>query len=132
MLGAVVAVALNLLFTGTLTLFFDLVFVVVCVAAALCVRPREFFGVGVLPPLLMLGIVLALALVARPAVAEEGDGLVQAVVSGLAHRAGGLVTGYGLTLAILAVRQLVLRGSVRRLPSRPRACPDAARVAARR
>ena len=115
---------------------------VVCVAAALCVRPREFFAVGVLPPLLMLGIVLALALLTRKAVADEVDGLVQAVVSGLAHHAGALVTGYGLTLSILAVRQLVLRGSVgrgsvgrgavSRAPSPPPACPGGAPAGARR
>ena len=104
-----VVVALNLLLSGELGLFFDLAFIGVCAAAALSVRPRDFFVVGVSPPLLMLGVVLILALVARGAVAEEADGLIQAVVSGLAHRAGGLIAGYGLTLAVLAVRQATVQ-----------------------
>lgn len=103
----------DLWLTHGLSLFFDIAFVAVCVAAALAVRPRDFFVVGVLPPLLMLGIVTLLALVAREAVAEEVDSLVQAVVSGLAHLAGALVIGYALALAVLALRQVALRNSGR-------------------
>lgn len=109
---ATVSVAgLDLALTDELTLFFDLTFVVLCLAAALSVRPRDFFVVGVLPPLLMLGTVTLVALVARGAVAEAVDGPVQAVVSGLAHHAGALVAGYALTLGILALRQVALRNS---------------------
>jgi uncharacterized protein DUF6542 len=89
-----------------LGLVFDLTFVVVCAAAALAVRPRDFFMVGVLPPLSMLGIVTMLAVVDRSTVADPGDGLFQAIVSGLAHHAGSLVVGYTLTLGLLAVRQV--------------------------
>jgi hypothetical protein len=111
---ATLAVAgLDLLLTDDLSLLFDLTFVVVCLAAALAVRPRDFFVVGVLPPLLMLGTVTLLALVARQAVAEEVDSLVQAVVSGLAHHAGALVAGYALALVVLALRQLASRNSGR-------------------
>ena len=66
--------------------------------AALAVRPRDFFLVGVLPPLLLLGRRHVVAVRARPGVADPGDGIVQAVVSGLAHRHGGLVIGYLLVL----------------------------------
>lgn len=120
-LASVVVVALDLLMTSRLSLFFDLTFVVLCVAAALSVRPRDFFLVGVFPPLLMLGTVIVLALTARSAVAEEVDGLVQAVVSGLAHHAGSLVAGYSLTLGILALRQLAMRnaGRIRSAQSQP-------------
>lgn len=104
---------LNLALTGRLSLFFDLSYVVVCLVAAFAVRPRDFFAVGVLPPLLMLGVVTLLALVARGAVAEEVDSLVQAVVSGLAHHAGALVAGYGLALTVLALRQLARRNAGR-------------------
>ncbi|HSE07586.1 MAG TPA: DUF6542 domain-containing protein [Nocardioidaceae bacterium] len=103
--------ALNLALTDELTLFFDLTFVVLCLVAALAVRPRDFFAVGVLPPLLMLCTVTALAVFARPAVADEEDSVVQAVVSGLAHHAGALVAGYVLALGILALRQVALRNS---------------------
>jgi hypothetical protein len=108
-----VVVVLNLLFSGRLTLFFDLAFVAVCVGAALSVRPRDFFMVGVFPPLLMFFTVTILALVDRAAIADEADALVQALVSGLAHHAGALVAGYALTLGILALRQLAMRNSGR-------------------
>lgn len=108
-------VRVDLLAFDTLTVLSDVAFVLLCAAAALAVRPREFFVVGVLPPLLMAGAVVVLALMTRSAVADPADGLIQAVVSGLAHHAGALVTGYGLTLTILALRQVALRhaGTIR-------------------
>jgi hypothetical protein len=120
-------VGLNLLLTGRLTLFYDLAFVVICLAAALTVRPRDFFVVGVFPPLLMLGTVLVLALADRGAVADEGDAPVQAVVSGLAHHAGALVAGYGLTLGVLALRQLAVRNAGRIRSDQRRPAPDGTR-----
>jgi hypothetical protein len=107
--AALVVVLLNLVGEGHIGLFFDLSFVLICVAAALAVRPADFFMVGVLPPLLMAGTVTVLALLDRSSVADPQDGLVQAVVSGLAHHATSLVTGYALTLTILALRQLAAR-----------------------
>lgn len=110
------AVLLTVAFVDTtvfdrLTVAFDVAFVLTCVAAALAVRPRDFFVVGVLPPLSMLVIVLVLALFDRVAVAEPTDGLVQATVSGLAHHAGALVVGYTLTLAVLSLRQVAYRNA---------------------
>jgi hypothetical protein len=98
-----------------ITLVFDVAFVLVCVAAPLAVRPRDFFLIGVFPPLLMAGTVAILALVSRGSVADPGDGFLQALVSGLAHHSGYLVVGYALTLCILALRQVALRhaGSIR-------------------
>jgi ATP/ADP translocase len=112
-IGTLSVAGVNLLLTEELSLFFDLTFVVLCLIAALAVRPRDFFVVGVLPPLLMVATITLLAVFARSAVAEEVDSLVQAVVSGLAHHAGALVAGYALALAILAVRQVALRNSGR-------------------
>jgi hypothetical protein len=103
--------SLEVMTVGDINLVYDVVFVLACVAAALAVRPRDFFMVGVLPPLLMLSIVLLFAIVARDAVADPRDGIVQATVSGLAHHAGALVLGYALALAVLALRQLALRNS---------------------
>jgi hypothetical protein len=96
-----------------LSVYFDLVFAAVCLAAALSVRPRDFFVVGMLPPLLMLGTITLLAVFSRSSVADEVDNLVQAVVSGLAHRAGGLVAGYAIALAVLALRQVARRNAGR-------------------
>jgi hypothetical protein len=97
-------VVVNVALVGELSLFFDLCFVVLCLALALAVRARDFFTVGVLPPLMMLGTFVLLALVAPGAVAESRDGVVQATVSGLAHHSGALVAGYALCLATLAIR----------------------------
>ncbi len=112
--GCVPVLALDLAINDRLTLIFDLAFVLLCVGAALAVRPRDFFQVGVLPPLLLLGIITLVALIHTPWIANPGDALVQAVVSGLAHRAGGLLTAYLLALAVLAIRQRVARKRIRR------------------
>jgi hypothetical protein len=109
--AALLVVVAHLIVTDELTLVFDIAFVMICVAAALAVRPRDFFVVGVLPPLLMAGTVLVLAVFARDAVADSGDGIVQATVSGLAHHAGALVLGYALALVVLALRQVAMRNS---------------------
>jgi hypothetical protein len=102
------AVVLDLLANGGLTLVFDLVFVLLCPALALLVRPRDFFTVGVLPPLLMLGAVWALAVRDTDLVAHSSDSTVQAVVTGLASHATALVLGYGICLAFLAIRHRVI------------------------
>ncbi len=60
--------------------------------------PADFFTVGVLPPLLMVGVFVLLGLTRPELIADPGDGVVQAVVSGLSHHAGALVTGYLLCL----------------------------------
>lgn len=107
---ALLAVTLgSLLLANRIGVVFDVAFVLICVGAALWVRPRDFFSVGVLPPLLLGFTVLVLAVVDRAAVARAGDPLVQALVSGLAHHSLALVIGYGLTLAVLALRQVALR-----------------------
>ncbi len=124
-------VLLDLRLFDTLTLLFDSAFVLVCTAASLAVRPRDFFMVGVLPPLLMAATIGVLAVMSGNAISDPGDGLLQTVVSGLAHHAGALVTGYALTLAVLALRQVALRnaGTIRALGrSRSRAVGRPARA----
>jgi hypothetical protein len=100
---------LSLLFGNRIGVVFDVAFVLICLGAALWVHPRDFFGIGVLPPLLLGLTVLVLSVVDRAAVAKADDPLVQAVVSGLAHHSMALVVGYGLTLLVLALRQVALR-----------------------
>lgn len=106
-LAGLLLLAVDLLIGPELSLLFDLGFVVLCVAAALGVRPADFFAVAVMPPLLLLGLVLLSAVVDPGWVALPEDTVVQAVVSGLAHRAGGLATAYALVLAVLVVRMRV-------------------------
>lgn len=109
---------LSLVLSASLGLFYDLVFVTLCVGTALTVRPAEFFFVGVLPPLAMLLIVALLAVSEPGAVARSDDGFVQATVSGLSGHAVALAWGYGACLSLLAIRRAVL---VRRSgPGHPR------------
>lgn len=105
---ALTAAAVDLLAFGQLTVLFDIGFVALCLALALVVRPSDFFTVGVLPPLLMVGIFVLLGLSRPDVIADTGDGVVQAVVSGLSHHAGSLIFGYLLSLGVLALRQRVL------------------------
>lgn len=103
------AVTVDLLLDDSLSFFFDLSFVAVCVGMALAVRPRDFFTIGVLPPLLMLTVCVLLALADTDVLARSSDGVVQATVTGLAHHMVALGTGYALCLAVLVVRQRVTR-----------------------
>ena len=110
-LGVAVALTVtvvDLLAFDRLTVLFDLCFVLLCVALALLVRPSDFFTVGVLPPLLMVGVFVLLGATRPEVVADPGDGVVQAAVSGLSHHAGALIVGYLLSLATLAVRHRVI------------------------
>lgn len=93
--------------------FFDFCFVALCIALALAVRPSDFFVVGVLPPLLMGGLFLLLAIARPTTIGRAGDGLVQATVSGLSHHSLALLAGYASCLAVLFVRQRVaaIRGT---------------------
>lgn len=105
---ALTITALDLVVFGRLTVFFDICFVLSCMALALLVRPSDFFTVGVLPPLLMVGVFVLIGLTRPDVIADPSDGVVQAVVSGLANHAGALTAGYLLSLGVLAVRHRVL------------------------
>ena len=98
-------VTIDVLLVGELSFFFDLCFIVLCLGLALVVQPHDFFIVGVLPPLMMLAVFALLGAVAPETVADKGDGIVQSVVSGLAHHSGALVAGYAVCLGTLALRQ---------------------------
>ena len=106
---ALSAVVVNVALVGRVSMFFDLWFVLICLGLALLVRPRDFFTVGVLPPLIMLGAFVVLAAGRPEAIASPRDGLVQAVVSGLAHHSVALVCGYALCLVTLLARQRTAR-----------------------
>ncbi|WP_395656831.1 DUF6542 domain-containing protein [Nocardioides sp.] len=105
---ALTAVVLDQAVFGSVGLLFDVFFVLSCVAMALVVRPRDFFTVGVLPPLLMVSVFILVGVTRPDAIADAGDGAVQAVVTGLSHHAGALVTGYLLALVVLAIRHRVI------------------------
>lgn len=104
---ALSAAAIDLLLTDRVGVLFDLVFVLLCLGLALAVRQRDFFTVGILPPLLMAATFLLLAMSRAEAIARADDGVVQAVVSGLSHHSLALALGYLGCLAVLFVRQRV-------------------------
>ena len=95
-------------FADRLGMLFDVVFIALCLYAALSVRPSDFFTVGVLPPLVMLGIVALLAVAEPTAVGHPTDGIGQATITGLSDHSLALVAGYLLSLVVLAVRRRVL------------------------
>jgi hypothetical protein len=97
--------AVEVALIGRLGLLFDLCFVVVCLGAALMVRPQDFFTVGVLPPLLMLGTMVIVAINGPKVIGAPHDGVVQAVITGLAHHSLALFAGYAVCLLTLLARQ---------------------------
>jgi hypothetical protein len=106
---ALTVIVVNVAMVGRVSMFFDLCFVLLCLGLALLVRPRDFFTVGVLPPLIMV-VGFAILAIDRPgAIASPRDGLVQAVISGLAHHSVALVCGYALCLVTLLARQRAAR-----------------------
>lgn len=107
LLAAAVLIALDLLITGRLGALFDVAFIAVCIAAALMVRPSDFFKIAVLPPILLLVVCAVTAIVHRAGVAAADDGFVQAVVSGLAHHSGALFAGTVHALLVMGIRTRV-------------------------
>jgi hypothetical protein len=114
---ALTTAALDLTLTGRISLVFDLVFVALSLGLALVVHPRDFFIVGVLPPLLMLGVFALLAPTRPETIASPGDGLVQAIVTGLGHHSVALFVGYAVGLSCLGMRRHVLARAARRTTS---------------
>ncbi|WP_210438594.1 DUF6542 domain-containing protein [Nocardioides xinjiangensis] len=98
------AVSIDVLLVGRLTLFFDLCFMVLCLGLAARVRRRDFYLVALLPPVLMTAVFGFVAIVARDAVADPADSLLQALVSGVATHGVALFIGYALCLGWLAWR----------------------------
>ena len=77
---------------------------VLCLGLAALVRRRDFYLVALLPPLLMTLVFAFVALVARDAIADPADSLLQAVVSGVATHGVALFLGYAFCLGWLAWR----------------------------
>ncbi|WGL53415.1 hypothetical protein P5P86_06185 [Nocardioides sp. BP30] len=134
--GRVVALAVALALTvavidsllaGRVEVLFDVCFVLICTGVALLVHPRDFFFVGVLPPLLMLGIFGLFALSSRSGIgAAHGDGFLQALISALGHHSIALFIGYALALACLVIRRnRLLRGTITRGSATSRPHPPA-------
>lgn len=98
--------AVDLVLGADIGLFFDLCFVVLCLALAVRVDRAAFFTVAVLPPLLLIGGFALVAALLPGALARPDDGLVQALVTGVANHAVGMSAGYALCLLTLGARML--------------------------
>jgi hypothetical protein len=95
--------------SGTLTMFFDLCFITICLVGAMGVRREDLFTTAVLAPLALAAVVVMVALVVPDAF---GPGALSRVFFvGLAAHAGALVCGYGVALAVVSGRVAVSRSS---------------------
>ena len=132
---------LDSLVAGHVELLFDVCFVMICVGVALLVHPRDFFAVGVLPPLLMLGVFALFAVGGRDGLdAARGDGFLQTLVSALGRHSVALFLGYALALVCLVIRRsragrtdtinTISRGTATS-PPRPPAAPRVSRPTSR-
>lgn len=90
--------------TGRLSQFFDLCFVLVCIVAALAVRRSGLFTVGVTPPLVLVTVLSAFTIVDPATLTAEHLAFISTLLTGLAHHAAALVAGHGSALAILVAR----------------------------
>jgi hypothetical protein len=105
---ALTALVLDVTLTDEIGRVFDIAFVALCLVLAVVVHRLDFFVVGVLPPLLMGGVFVLVAISDPGRLGDPADGVVQATISGLSHHSMALLAGYGLCLLVLFLRQRVL------------------------
>lgn len=109
-LATAAAAVLDLALVGRLSFFFDVSFVVICLAAAMAVRPRDLFTAAVLPPLAYAGAIGGVALIWPDAIVADRS-LSTTFLTGLAAHAVGLVGGYAAALLTVAARAYARRQS---------------------
>jgi hypothetical protein len=102
--GTAALAAFDLALTGRLSQFFDLCFVLAGLVPALLVRREGLFAVGVLPPLLLGGVVAVLAALAPGALTNSHLAFVSTWLTGLAHHGAALVATHLVVLAIIGLR----------------------------
>lgn len=98
------AVAVDHVLSGHLTFFFDVCFIATCTLLAFRITPGQFTSAAAMPPVLMLGVLVFLSIVSPATIADQGDGFIQALVSGLAHHAVGFAFGFAAALGVLQYR----------------------------
>ena len=117
--GAIVAATVAMLGVSVLDLIngrvefaFSLGFVLVALTIALAVDARQLFTAGVMPPVLLLGTLLVLCIVAADSVVVQGvaenAGLMTRYIATVVDHGVTLVVGHGLALAVVVWR--ILRG----------------------
>jgi hypothetical protein len=94
--------------SGTLTMFFDLCFITICLVGAMSIRRHDLFTAGVLAPLVFAAAVFAVAVGGGDAFVASGS-LSKAFFTGLAAHAAALVCGYGVALGVVGGRVATAR-----------------------
>ncbi|MGN0063519.1 MAG: DUF6542 domain-containing protein [Nocardioides sp.] len=101
---ALTAAWINVALMDGVGLFYDLVFITLCLLLAWLVRPEDFYLVATLPPIITLVTFALIAAVQPEAVADPGDGFAQALVTALVHHSLSFLVGFLLCLACLGLR----------------------------
>lgn len=106
--GVAGAATVQLLLTDRLGVFFGICLVLASLTAALTVRSDGLFTAGILPPLLLVGVLAVVATVQPAAIDAPGladdAGLVQRVIAGVVSQAAALVVGHALAIGVIGVR----------------------------
>lgn len=102
------AIVLLDLMDGRLGLLYSVGFVLIVITAPLSVDVRGLFPTGVLPPVLLIGSLLAVCLFAPDAIQVNGmakdASTVARLIAGTIDHGMTLVIGHGLALGLIALR----------------------------
>ena len=107
--AAMTAIAiLDVVVDGKLGTLYSVGFILIAVTTPLSVDVRSLFAPGILPPLLMIGVILIFAIVAPSAIPADGlvssAGTLQRLIAGIIDQATALVVGHLLALGVIALR----------------------------
>ena len=107
------AAFLEILLLDTVGVLVGLCLVAVSVGTALTVRPRDLFSAGVLPPLLLVGLLTVVAVLYPGGIdvsrLSASASIAQRVIAGFVDLAGALVVAHALALLVVALRVRVTR-----------------------
>lgn len=99
---------LDVMADGRIGLLFSVGFILIAVTTPLSVDVRSLFAPGILPPLLMIGAILAVAILHPSAITSDGlsssAGALQRLIAGIIDQATALVVGHLLALGVIALR----------------------------
>lgn len=108
--GAMLVITLLDLADGRIGFLFSLGFALVVVTLAMAIDVRDLFPAGILPPILLLGLLLVLCVVKGSSVAVNGveadAGLVTRYIATVIDHGLTLVVGHGLALGVIVWRIL--------------------------
>lgn len=106
---AMAAIAiLDVVVDGKLGTLFSVGFILIAVTTPLSVDVRSLFAPGILPPLLMIGVILVFAVAVPSAIPADGlaasAGTLSRLIAGIIDQATALVVGHLLALGVIALR----------------------------